>query len=365
MKRLEITGLRGIAACIIAYVFHYTILFQAMPQVNSCQTFIMGELARYGAYMSEIFFVLSGMLMYEKYHNRLSEEDLVPFFFSKMRKTFPLMICTACLTWILQRVGHWRFGYYILHADGGETRNSLKALLLSVTGLQTGWFSDNDVFAVNGPSWFISVWLVCQFIFFLITKYIKRDGLQNLGYGLMMVLGAVLMVTPFRLPLLYQCNGRGYFSFFAGIFLIQFFHILNERRRKVGCVISLAMLLAALCYAKNREISIFVLYVSVFLWPSLVFLCCNSSLLKKILSCKVMVILGSICMPIFLCNMFTDVLIRFVDLQLQLNIDYADPWVWVGHVIFSLLIAGVFHLIFEKRTFIKKRKTQDEKRETI
>lgn len=349
MKRLEITGLRGIAACIIAYVFHYTILFQAMPQISSSQAVFMGELARYGAYMSEIFFVLSGMLMWSRYAERLSDIRMWAFLKPKIIKIYPLMICTAVLTWVLQYAGYLRFGSFILHADGAETRNSLPALVLSLLGLQTGWFSDNDTYAVNGPSWFISVWIVCQLIFFVITKYSRKLWQKNLWYGIFCVLGLILMIRSMDLPLLYTCSGRGYFSFFTGVFLMQIFQKLDNIRSRIGCVLSMVILAAALWCGHQYEIPCFLAYVSLFVWPPLIFICCQCGWLKRILSLKAFVWLGIICMPVFLCNMFTDVLIRFLDLSFRWNLDYNNWLVWMVHVAFSLLIAWVFHLIFERK----------------
>ena len=75
-RRNEITGLRGLSACAIAYIFHYTELFHTMPERFPIQAAVMGFLARYGVCMSEIFFMLSGMLLYWSYQKRLSEGEL-------------------------------------------------------------------------------------------------------------------------------------------------------------------------------------------------------------------------------------------------------------------------------------------------
>ena len=75
-RRNEITGLRGLSACAIAYIFHYTELFHTMPERFPIQAAVMGFLARYGVCMSEIFFMLSGLLLYWSYQKRLSEGEL-------------------------------------------------------------------------------------------------------------------------------------------------------------------------------------------------------------------------------------------------------------------------------------------------
>lgn len=129
-RRNEITGLRGLSACAIAYIFHYTELFHTMPERFPIQAAVMGFLARYGVCMSEIFFMLSGLLLYWSYQKRLSEGELRlgSFILPKMKKIYPMMMASALVTWLLQKVGYAIYGVYILHPDGAGVRNSLKAL---------------------------------------------------------------------------------------------------------------------------------------------------------------------------------------------------------------------------------------------
>lgn len=219
-RRNEITGLRGLSACTIAYIFHYTELFHTMPERFPIQAAVMGFLARYGVCMSEIFFMLSGLLLYWSYQKRLSEGELRlgSFILPKMKKIYPMMMASALVTWLLQKVGYAIYGVYILHPDGAGVRNSLKALLVSLLGLQTGWISDNDTLAVNGPSWFVSVFFVCYAIYYLLTRYVRGRLWQNVSYMGMMALGIFLMIHPLGLPLLYCTSGRGYFSFLPALY---------------------------------------------------------------------------------------------------------------------------------------------------
>lgn len=116
-RRNEITGLRGLSACAIAYIFHYTELFHTMPERFPIQAAVMGFLARYGVCMSEIFFMLSGLLLYWSYQKRLSEGELRlgNFILPKMKKIYPMMMASALVTWLLQKVGYAIYGVYILH----------------------------------------------------------------------------------------------------------------------------------------------------------------------------------------------------------------------------------------------------------
>ena len=98
------------------------------------------------------------------------------------------MMTAALITWGLQKLGHIIYGVYVLHPDGAEVRNSMWALFVSVLGLQSGWFSDNDTLAVNGPSWFVSIFFICYVIYYLLTRYVKKESVKNVCYIGMMVL---------------------------------------------------------------------------------------------------------------------------------------------------------------------------------
>lgn len=344
-RRNEITGLRGLSACAIAYIFHYTELFHTMPERFYMQKQIMGFLARYSVCMSEIFFMLSGVLLYWTYQKRVAEGEISfqRFLFPKMKKIYPMMMASALVTWILQRIGHSIYGVYLLHPDGAEVRNSLKALMVSLMGFQTGWISDNDTLAVNGPSWFISVFFVCYGIYYLITRYVRNEWGRNLCYLGMALLGIYLMICPVGIPLLYCTSGRGYFSFFTGVLLAQGMDLTKERGRAAGCVAAAIVLLGSVCLMEQYEHLRNLWTVSLFLWTSLIYLVCQVDILRKVFGWKPFVWLGDMCMPIFLWNMATDVAMELLNRKLQWNLDYGSLKVWCIHVAVSLLVVWLMN----------------------
>lgn len=340
-KRDEITGLRGLTACFIAYIFHYTELFHTMPEINPVQTAVMGFLARYSVCMSEVFFMISGMLLYFSYHSRIAQGHISfrDFMIPKMKKIYPMMMVTAFVTWALQKIGYALYGCYILHPEGAQVRNSFKALLVSLLGLQTGWISDNDTLAVNGPSWFISVFFVCYGIYYGITYLVKKDWQRNLCYGFVVLLGLFLMIRPLGLPLLYCTSGRGYFSFFVGVLMAQAIAREDEQMRQRRCVQMTVVLVCTIVLAEALPEVRTLAYVSAFVWPALVYLVYNQKVLRRIMGWKPFVWLGNLCMPIFLWNMATDVAIELGNRLFKLELDYANIWIWMLHIILSLVVA--------------------------
>lgn len=346
-RRDEITGLRGLSACIIAYIFHYTQLFHAMPECFPLQVTLMGALAKYGVCMSEIFFMLSGMLLYWSYQTRIADGALTlgQFILPKMKKIYPMMMVTALITWGLQNLGHIIYGVYVLHPDGAGVRNSIWALFVSLLGLQSGWFSDNDTLAVNGPSWFVSIFFICYVIYYLLTRYVKKESVKNACYIGMMVLGLLLMMHPLQLPLLYSTNGRGYFSFFAGIMLAQMMEKTSDEKKNIRCGGALLVFLGSLMLIRKWEQLFSFWYVSAFVWTSLLYLVCQVDILKKVFAWKPFVWLGNMCMPIFLWNMATDVMLELIRRACGWPMNYGSFIVWTMHVVVSLVVVWMMELI--------------------
>lgn len=349
-RQNEITGLRGLSACTIAYIFHYTELFHTMPQAGVVQETVMGFLARYSVYMSEVFFMLSGFLLYQAYQGRITEHKISfgNFMIPKMKKIYPMMIVTAFVTWLLQRIGYWVYGCYLLHPDGAEMRNSIKALIVSVLGIQSGWISDNDTLAVNGPSWFVSIYFLCYAIYYVLTYLLKKPWQQNLCYGGMAILGIALVIHPLGVPFLYCTNGRGYFSFFAGILLAQLVARQNEGMRQWGCVLAALMGVGAIVLSERTPSCRTAAYVSAFIWLPLIYLVTNQSLLRRVFGWKPFVWLGNLCMPIFLWNMATDLLLVLLDRIFRWQLDYSGMGVWLFHVLLSIVVAWAANRIDQR-----------------
>jgi peptidoglycan/LPS O-acetylase OafA/YrhL len=89
-------------------------------------------------------------------------------------------------------------------------------------------------------------------------------------------------------------------------------------------------------------------WVNGVIWVPALYLTIYGRVLRRFCSLKPVVWLGGMAMPIFLCDIPTKLVIRMADIGLGLSLDYSRPWVWLGHIALSLLVAWVFHLIFEK-----------------
>lgn len=357
----QVTGIRGIMAFLIAYVLHWALLFGAVPEFDNLYIENLFGASGPLIFLSpNLFFLLSGYLIHKSNKERIENKKISwkNFIFPKVKKMYPMVIVTACLVFVMQNIGKIMYGQYFLHADGGEIRYSIFALLLSFVGMQSGYFSDNDTLSVNGPAWFISVLFLCYTIYFFSTSLPKNVYLKRIVYFVMVILGGVLIINAPNFPFLYSVNGRGYFSFFGGVLIRELVvyidcidsAILQKNINRSIYVFSLLSCAASfyLCCINTNDIPHEAFVLAVLFWPSLMYIVIHGYVLRHILSLNIFILLGKVSMPIFLCNFPTDILIRLVDVVFKLNLDYKNPWLWGGHVIISLLIAIGFHMIFEK-----------------
>ena len=347
-----ITGLRGITACLIAYIYHYLLLFQAMPANSHLGTQILGAMGFMLLSASDVFFVMSGFLMARKYENR-QIEPFREYIFKRISKIYPLMIVTAIWAFAEENIGLHLLGYYPLHGDGGEVRYSLIALLLNVFGLQTGFVADGDTYAVNGPSWFVSVIITCQILFYIILRYVKSRRKQNLIFAGMILVGVLAILYPVNVPLLYSCMARGYLGFGIGVLMCrgtsgiyennqEYREYIRQASSVVALLISQVLLYVILSGREHVVLNELFIQLTGF-WACLTFMSVYGFVTSRILGLKIFKWLGDRAMTIFLCNLPTDIGIALVDKYWNLNIEYASIEIWLLHIVISMVIVVVVY----------------------
>ncbi|MBR1572111.1 MAG: acyltransferase [Lachnospiraceae bacterium] len=365
-----ITGLRGIAACSIAYIFHYLLLFRAMPMENELLVEIMGALGYCLLSASDVFFVMSGFLLARKYEN--AEIETFKVFMSKrVIKIYPLMIVTAIWAFVEENVGLKMLGEYPLHGDGGQIRYSIPALILNMCGLQTGIFADGDVYATNGPSWFVSVIIICQIVFWLIQRNVKKKRVQNILFIIMITLGVLCIMYPIEIPLLYSCVARGYMAFGIGVLMWRGTHGIYDNKQEYkeyfneGSAVIVFLIGIILLYqilVAREHVVLNELYVQLIVfWACMVYISINGFMASKVLGFGIFRWLGERSMAVFLCNLPTDIGIALIDKIYDLNLDYTSTKVWLLHIVISLVIVEMVYMCdkaLQKYMFHRRDKGQ-------
>lgn len=338
----SIQGVRGIFAFIIAYIFHYELLFQSMPVHTPVLEWIFQQIGRLTFYASDVFFLISGYFTCKSYEKRIEsgEAAFVPYFSSKIKKLYPYLMITVCINFILERVGLILLGNYPLHgSDGnGVLRYSVRALLMNLLGVQSGWFSEGDSYAVNGPSWFLSVLFLCYLIHFILIRMVGNERTRKIVYVLFVTVGIILMLHPLSLPFLYQVNGRGYTSYFLGVLMYVCLEKVPEKWKK-RIVIPVAWVMGVTLFVCATTTIDFMLLMVCVIYPAIVYLAIYDKISQTILGHPILQWLGKLSLPIYLCNVPIDTGIALANQQFRLSLDFENKWVWLGHILISIMLS--------------------------
>lgn len=133
-----INAYKGIAAVAIAYFYHYKNEFGGeKPGVTLLQTWsghnFLSNIYLYGYLGVELFFVISGFIMYYAYFAKIHSGSVKfsAFFFKRISKIFPLFWITTAVALVVQQYNYMKYGeYYITWI------NDLHHLVMNILGLQ-------------------------------------------------------------------------------------------------------------------------------------------------------------------------------------------------------------------------------------
>ena len=298
-----LTGIRAIAVYLIFFKHLNFFSPDLSPDlylfVNQFYTFLT------------FFFVLSGFLIYHRYHeiSGFNKKNIHNYFISRIARVFPILIILISITFFIS----YYHGTY-------STSKGLELYLLNITLLKG--FSSEYYLTGIGPSWSMSV----EELFYLLSPFLFLFGKSIPKILLLLLLfyaiGIVLAFTFSRYPFhgffdgyIFTANttffGRA-FEFFCGIFLgflvkgkypNFILHRLGKWTQLLGLsIISISLLLLFLI-AKRKQLDHAIetwegIAVNNILMPigiailyfNLVY---SKSFLQKILANKVMVQLGN------------------------------------------------------------------------
>lgn len=151
LHRLD--GLRGLAACGVAFLYHPQSLFAPAAMAALPQPFAWFR--EWGWTMVDLFFLISGYIFAHVYlladntgARALEKGRVAEFAVARMARLYPLHLVTLCLCAVL----------FV-----SEPANTPLAFLANLVMLQGFYPSDTQAF--NGPSWSISVECVCYLLF--------------------------------------------------------------------------------------------------------------------------------------------------------------------------------------------------------
>lgn len=191
--------------------------------------------------MVELFFILSGFVMYHYCDGRLSKTPFTSFMGRRCLRLLPPMAAAAAVYFVLGCVYQKIYQKPFFFSVGVN----LWGMVVSALGLQNGWglFGWN----INNPTWYVSVLLLCYCWFYVITRVSQKYRFP-LAYAYLMML--ILAFSGLKLPLFADQAVRGYQCFFFGLLLAIFYDHFTLNRWLISlCVGIMGLVVAFIVFA--------------------------------------------------------------------------------------------------------------------
>ncbi|MCI8712042.1 MAG: acyltransferase [Ruminococcus sp.] len=349
-KNSGLIGLRGILVLMTALGFHYSMLYGMVPAKSQVGVRMFNLFYVFGLTAPNVFLIMSGYFMYHKYRQRIRDGlGFKDYLAPRVKKIYPLMIFFHLYLFAVENIGKLQLGVYPLHADGGELRYSLKSLIVSILGIQSGLFAEADSMSVNGPSWFVTTLMLCYILYFLIVRFVKNKQLECAVYVMLGIIGVIFTFRPVHFPFLYECSARGLFFFFAGIIIHIAMDASSENGRKKQICVAILLLIVMGILTVLVNYNDFTVWQTYLTWPCMVYLIINSNTLQKALSFPPFVWVGNRSMSVFLGNLPILTTVSWLNLLYGWNLDYGNWTVWLLVAALTLIIGEITYYIFENR----------------
>lgn len=204
-----------------------------------------------GAFMVDLFFVLSGFVIYSAYHNRLkSIKDILRFQFLRLGRLYPvhlLMLLVYVLIEMFKYLMQTKFGIASV-SNPPFSQNNLAAFFRELFLIKAFW-PNQTAMAFNSPAWSISAEFYTYILFAVVTYVFNQIKL---------FVFFVLAITSILLLIVYQPDDynfmlRCFAGFFSGCLVASF--VIQQRQAEnpvlpvatipLACVLILSVTLIA------------------------------------------------------------------------------------------------------------------------
>ncbi len=230
----------------------------------------------YFGYLVELFFVISGYLMYRSIAKIRDGLRFPAFFLKKYLRFFPLMFlsvaCYALLLYFFEAVYEMPWGGLALRDCH---------VVLPAFGVQA-WISSTHQCA-NNPLWYINVLLLCCVFMYAAVRAAKRFAIPVwLPFCLFIVLGIAGFACGVDIPILNLKTERGFYSFFWGLLLAELLHRHRPSHVIVGACAVLTVGFPVLFALAGSWVYAGLNYTLTFLYGSAVIVLFTSDLAQKL-----------------------------------------------------------------------------------
>lgn len=340
----EIDGLRFIAVFLVAFVMHLgNLLREWQLGIEYDDKNIIHLAIMEGSYGVVLFFVISGFILGLPFaRQKLLQQkpvSLKEYFVRRITRIEPPYIITMILYFAMR--------VWVLHYD------SFKGLLPYF--FASVFYVHNIVYkypsAINGVAWSLEVEVQFYLLAPLLTNlyYIKNKHWRR---GIMLVLitaGAVFSyINEYHVASILD---KGCF-FISGMLLADWYLLREKDNNGKGIALFSILLFVIFLFVPMYYVSIYPCIIKTFATLLFFYLAITNDVLRKLLSTKIITIIGGMCYSIYLLHMGLYGLMRhrFFKIQFFDNSILNVLLQYVIGVTAVLILSAVFFLLVEKPT---------------
>lgn len=288
----ELESVRGLAALLVV-CFH-------IPAWHALRDIVI---INNSYLMVDLFFVLSGFVIFNAYHNRISApRDLLCFQFLRLGRLYPVHLLFLGVFLLLETAKYFAETNLGLTSPNSAAfqENNFTALLQQIFLLQAIWPAGNaDTF--NAPAWSISVELYTCLIFAVITLVCGRG--RNVVFAILATV-ALVQLTRVNFESAYLLRGvAGFFIGCLAAMLIKHppFGQWQSAVPRWTSALMLAMLILFLALKTDSRADPLIYLLSVALVVTLV--AARGGLLNNLLRQRFLVWLGTISYSVYMSHL--------------------------------------------------------------
>lgn len=338
---ISLDGLKGIAAFIIAFVWHYQ-HFGVAGNVSPFYKFLCFSYT-WGGYMVEVFFMLSGFGMMMGYKEQIKQGQILfkNFLLKRLQKLYPLHFFTLILVSVLEFIILKKIGTTFVYPN-----YDLYHFFLNLLCLQNGFLGIEWSF--NSPSWCISILFIMYCLFYFLIKRATCETEIVVNFTIGAVLGLILLLTGFNYPFFNSLIARGLSCFSIGVLLHYLWNntIVRNHRAIIGNIAFITCLFIYLVFRlRPHYLGNLQMLMVIGISPLLILSVLTFKPLNFITSLKPITKLGELSMHIYLIHFPVQCCIKVADLYLGLGINYTSKKTWFFYI-FSVIVAAVFCKLF-------------------
>ena len=310
-------GLRGLAACVVALLFHARLLYGDVPNPFEGVP-VIGWFQVYGWAFVDLFFVLSGVVFAQTYLDgwQLRRGTTAgQFVLARIARLWPLHLAVLAFTVLLLRTD----------PDTTPGNVTLAALMLQAA-------IQNPTEVLNGPAWSLSVEIFAYAVF--LAAALARPALFKAVAVAAILYGAIAVAANGVWGALL---GRGLMGFFVGVLVLRNHDIL--RRTPVWLLVPVALIPAFL-----PPDGAWLIATTLLAWPALIVL----SLRQAWLAASAMVWLGGRSYAVYLLHVPVYTLLG--NLGMQAGASSTAGWLAITGAawLLILLLANIAYLRLER-----------------